>query len=440
MSYDLKSLLRVFTLAFLLLLISILSSQSIRADEKPSYQAVTANPDIRSNELVLRLMPLTQDELEVESDAWMQLLKEKISVLAEKKVARETADKTDKADKADKAKHEKEMTLLIVESNAVAEKFEAVLTAWKRKGGDEKKISEYKKYLTVVHLEGVKATETVSLLKAMKAWIFSLKGGGRFAINVFVLIIAWLVLLGIAKFVAHRVRKTTAKVRGMSRLLADFLVKFARFAIIVLGVLIILSMFDIDMRPLFALVGGGSFIIAFAAQSTLSNFAAGLMIMIYTPFDVGDVVILAGITGKVKEMSLVSTTIVTADNQHIIIPNSNAWGSVITNINRSDTRRVDLVFGTSYEDDMDKAQRLIEEVVNNHPLVLKDPEPVIRLHELADSSVNYICRPWAKTSDYWSVYWDITRQVKERFDDEGISIPYPKLDVHLETQPSSEQV
>jgi len=434
MSYDLKSLLRVFTLAFLLLLISILSSQSIRADEKSSYQAVTANPDIRSNELVLRLMPLTQDELEVESDAWMQLLKEKISVLAEKKVARETADK------ADKAKHEKEMTLLIVEANAVVEKFEAVLTAWKRKGGDEKKISEYKKYLTVVHLEGVKVTDTATLLKGMKNWIFSLGGGGRFAIKVFVLIIAWLILLGIAKFVAERVKQATAKVRGMSRLLADFLVKFVRIAIIVLGALIILSKFDIDMRPLFAVVGGGSFIIAFAAQSTLSNFAAGLMIMIYTPFDVGDVVIMAGVTGKVKEMSLVSTTIVTADNQHIIIPNSNAWGSIITNINRSNTRRVDLIFGTSYEDDMDKAQRLIEEVVNNHPLVLNDPEPVIRLHELADSSVNYICRPWTKTSDYWSVYWDITRQVKERFDDEGISIPYPKLDVHLETQPSSEQV
>jgi small conductance mechanosensitive channel len=133
-------------------------------------------------------------------------------------------------------------------------------------------------------------------------------------------------------------------------------------------------------------------------------------------------------------MNLVSTTIFTFDNQQVIIPNSNAWGSIIRNINGNPTRRVDLVFGTGYDDDMEKAKRILEDVVNNHPLVLKEPKPVVQVHALGESSVNYICRPWVKTPDYWTVYWDITRQVKERFDAEEVSIPYPQRDIHLITQ------
>ena len=179
-----------------------------------------------------------------------------------------------------------------------------------------------------------------------------------------------------------------------------------------------------------------SFVAAFAMQSTLSNFAAGLMIMIYRPFDFGNVVTVGGVTGKVQAMNLVSTTLLTGDNQVIVVPNSNVWGSIITNINVSDTRRVDLVFGIGYDDDEEQAARILEQVVAAHPLVLKEPEPVIRLNELADSSVNFICRPWTKTADYWTVYWDITRQVKEHFDEAGISIPFPQREVHVRSEPA----
>ncbi|HHH39690.1 MAG TPA: mechanosensitive ion channel family protein, partial [Sedimenticola sp.] len=137
------------------------------------------------------------------------------------------------------------------------------------------------------------------------------------------------------------------------------------------------------------------------------------------------------ISGKVKSMNLVSTSLMTFDNKLMIVPNNSIWGNVITNATGSDQRRIDLTFGIGYEDDIDQAQKVLEEIVNNHPKVLKDPAPVIRVHELADSSVNFICRPWSKTADYWTVYWDITRAVKERFDAEGISIPYPQRDVHI---------
>ena len=140
-------------------------------------------------------------------------------------------------------------------------------------------------------------------------------------------------------------------------------------------------------------------------------------------------------------MNLVTTKIMSFDNKLMIVPNNSIWGNIITNATGSSQRRVDLVFGIGYQDDIAHAERVLKEIVDAHPLVLQDPEPVIQLHELADSSCNFVCRPWARTDDFWTVYWDITRSVKERFDAEGISIPYPQRDVHLiqEKPPSVEQ-
>jgi small conductance mechanosensitive channel len=187
----------------------------------------------------------------------------------------------------------------------------------------------------------------------------------------------------------------------------------------------------VDVAPLLAGVGVVGFVLGFALQDTLANFAAGFMILLNRPYDVGNVVTAAGVTGSVESMSLVSTTLKTPDNQRIIVPNGSIWGGVIQNVTSQETRRVDLIFGCGYEDDIGKAQAVLEDIVSSHELVLKDPAPVIRLHELADSSVNFIVRPWTKTSDYWAVYWDLTRTVKERFDSEGLSIPYPQQDVHM---------
>ena len=200
--------------------------------------------------------------------------------------------------------------------------------------------------------------------------------------------------------------------------------------------MVVLSALGVDVSPVFALIGGASFILAFALQDTLGNLASGLMIMINRPFDEGDVVNVGGVTGKVQTVSIVATTVTTPDNQRIVIPNKNVWGNVITNVTASPTRRVDLVFGIAYEDSMADAAKIIADTVAAHPLVLSDPEPVIRVHELADSSVNFVCRPWAKTADYWAVYWDLTRQVKENFDAAGISIPYPQRDLHLRSGPA----
>ena len=217
----------------------------------------------------------------------------------------------------------------------------------------------------------------------------------------------------------------------ISHLLRRMIVATTRNLIVIFGVLIAISQLGISLGPLLAGLGVIGFIIGFALQDTLSNFASGLMILIYRPFDVGDVVEAGGVNGKVSHMSLVNTTFMTFDNQSMVVPNNLIWASVITNVTAQRTRRIDLTIGVSYADDIEKVEAVLHEVVAAHDAVLADPEPNIRLHELADSSVNFIVRPWVKTDDYWETYWALTKAIKLRLDSEGISIPFPQRDIHI---------
>lgn len=225
----------------------------------------------------------------------------------------------------------------------------------------------------------------------------------------------------------------TARVQ-ISNLLRSMIISSVRNLLLVLGILIALSQLGISLGPLLAGLGIAGFIIGFAMQDSLSNFASGMLILIYRPFDVGDVVDAGGVHGKVRSMSLVNTTIMTFDNQTLVVPNNLIWGTVIKNVTAQRTRRVDLVFGIAYSDDIDKAEEVFRDIVDAHEKILDAPEPMIHLHELGDSSVNFIVRPWVKTEDYWDVYWDVTRSVKIRLEKEGISIPFPQRDVHIYEQ------
>jgi small conductance mechanosensitive channel len=211
----------------------------------------------------------------------------------------------------------------------------------------------------------------------------------------------------------------------------DFISKSVRRIVVIIGVVVALSALEIEVGPLLAVIAGAGFVIAFALQESLSNLASGIMILVYRPFDVGDSVEVANVSGSVKAMNLVSTTITTFDNKVVVVPNNSVWGGVITNATGSKTRRVDLVFGIGYDSDIGAAKAILERIVTEHPAVLKEPEPNIQMHELAESSVNFICRPWVKTADYWTVYWEVTRSVKEAFDKAGITIPFPQRDVHV---------
>lgn len=217
----------------------------------------------------------------------------------------------------------------------------------------------------------------------------------------------------------------------ISELLRKFFVSMSSKIVLLIGFLIALSQLGVEVGPMLAGLGMVGFIIGFALQDTLSNFASGMMILIYRPFDEGNLIETAGVTGTVSKLSLVSTTILTFDNQSLVIPNSKIWGDVIRNVTAQTTRRVDMVFGIGYSDDIPKAEAVLADILSCHPKVLKNPEPMIKLHTLNESSVDFIVRPWAATSDYWEVYWDVTRTVKQRFDEEGISIPFPQRDLHV---------
>lgn len=222
----------------------------------------------------------------------------------------------------------------------------------------------------------------------------------------------------------------------ISHLLRRMIVSTIRNLVFIFGILIAISQLGISLGPLLAGLGIAGFIIGFALQDSLANFASGIMILLNRPFDVGDTVEAGGVRGKVSHMSLVSTTFMTFDNQKLVVPNNMIWGSVITNVTAQRTRRIDLMFGISYGDDIDKAEAVLHQIVDAHDAVLDNPKPLIKVHELGDSSVNIIVRPWVKTDDYWDTYWDLTKAVKQRFDKEGISIPFPQRDVHVYEQKS----
>ena len=338
------------------------------------------------------------------------------------------ADTTSQAQEDIKTALIKHATDLVAERTALVDRFNIVLDELNAKGGDS---GEYDKYIKAVSGIKVDVTDASATWTTITGWLMSPEGGFRWAVNIikFLVIVTVFYLLSIvAGKAAH---KAAARSKTFSSLLSEFLVLSARRLVLFIGFFVGLSALEINIGPVLAVIGAAGFVIAFALQNSLSNFASGILMLVYRPFDTGDVINVAGTIGKVESMNLLSTQLRTPDNQLVIVPNNSVWGGVITNITGITQRRVDMVFGIGYNDDIDKAQRILEEIVNGHELVLKDPAAIVKLHELADSSVNFICRPWVRPEDYWTVYWDITRDVKRRFDAEDVSIPFPQRDVHI---------
>lgn len=219
--------------------------------------------------------------------------------------------------------------------------------------------------------------------------------------------------------------------RGADPMLASFVGSIVHILAVAFVVIAALGQLGIQTTSLVAIIGAAGLAVGLALQGSLANFASGVMIIAFRPFKVGDFVEAGGAVGVIEGIQIFSTQLKTGDNKTIIVPNAAITGGSITNYSTKDTRRVDLVFGIGYDDDIKKAKSLLEDIVNSDERVLKDPAPVIAVSELADSSVNFIVRPWVNSADYWGVYWDLTETVKLRFDAEGISIPFPQQDVHM---------
>lgn len=378
-------------------------------------------------ELDLELQPLQNATIKERADIWSQMLEQRVRERNRLLLAADRPDNQLIARGLASQANEVEGVII-----ALVDRLEVILRMLEKRGEET---GAYRQYISDVTGIKLNLTDIRVLGAQVWAWMVSETGGIRWAIRIsmflFTLFAAWFIgrMVGMA---IHAAMSRLSK--GASSILRDMVVGIVRKVIMLIGIVLALGVIGVNVTPLVAAIGAAGLVIGLALQGTLSNFASGILILINKPFELGDAINAGGVTGKVDGLSLVSTRILTFDNQIMYVPNNQIWNGVITNLTGLKTRRVDLTFGIGYKDDMAKAEAIIGDVISRHPKTLKDPAPTIKVHELGDSSVNFIARPWAATTDYWDVYWDITRQVKERFDAEGVGIPFPQRDLHVPGQ------
>ena len=266
--------------------------------------------------------------------------------------------------------------------------------------------------------------------KKFKDWLSTQGVGTLLSVFLFVAILI------AARWLARMARRVTERAlrhsdQSISQLLKEMLISMAGTIVFLVGVLVALSQVGVSVTPMIAGLGVVGFIVGFALQDTLSNFAAGAMILAYRPFDTGDFISAADVEGEVRKMNLVNTTIVTIDNRVLIIPNSKIWGGVIMNFTGQHLRRTDVIYSVSYSEDLDHVQRVLEELIAADERFLTDPAPIVRVKQFSDSSIDFLVRAYAKTGEFWETLWALNKAVKQRFDAEGITIPFPQRDVHL---------
>jgi small conductance mechanosensitive channel len=259
-----------------------------------------------------------------------------------------------------------------------------------------------------------------------KVWELVTLYGLRVIAAIAIFVIGRLVAKGVRTVVQRMMRK--AKVDETLLRFVGNLVYIALLSFIVIAAL---SQLGIQTTSFIAILGAAGLAVGLALQGSLANFAAGFLMIVFRPFRVGDYIEGAGVAGTVEEIQLFTTTMVTPDNKTVIIPNAKLTGDNIVNWTLKGTRRVDMVMGISYDDDIDKAKQIMRQVLDNDTRILKDPAPQIAMLELADSSVNFVVRPWVNATDYWGVFMETTENIKKAFDAGGITIPYPQRDVHL---------
>ncbi|MBY5921812.1 mechanosensitive ion channel family protein [Ferrimonas balearica] len=238
----------------------------------------------------------------------------------------------------------------------------------------------------------------------------------------------------LAKAVAGAVSKVLTK-RDMDMTVVGFVANMVSAVITAFTFIAVLGQLGVQTASLVAVLGAAGLAVGLALQGSLSNFASGVLLVVFRPCKAGDYVEAAGVAGTVEEISIFSTTLVTPDNKRIVAPNSSVMNGVIVNYSAKEQRRIDMVIGVSYNADLRQAQQVIRDVVTSHELVLQDPEPTIEVSNLGASSVDFVVRPWVKTADFWPVRFDLIRDIKLRLDQEGIGIPYPQMDVHVKALP-----
>ena len=262
-------------------------------------------------------------------------------------------------------------------------------------------------------------------------WIPQLK---QFATDYGMRLLAAVAILIAGKIVAGIIKKAAQKAAGKTKAdttITVFAGNIAYILVMVFAVVGAVNRLGVQTTSFVAILGAAGLAVGLAFQGSLANFASGFLMVLFRPFKVDDFVEAGGVAGVVKEIHVFTTTIMTVDNKRIIVPNSKITGDNIVNYTAEEQRRIDLTVGVGYSDDLDHVTKVLNDTVIGFPGVLKEPEPMIAVAEMADSSINYVVRPWTKTSDYWTVRFALIEAIKKRFDKEGICIPFPQRDVHL---------
>ena len=247
-------------------------------------------------------------------------------------------------------------------------------------------------------------------------------------------LVAALLVFIIGRWLVGRISRLVVKLLQKNKVeqtLVNFLENIVYYTLLVLVLVAAAGQLGINTTSFLTIIGAAGLAVGLALKDSLSNIASGVMLIFLRPFKIDDLVTAAGVTGKVLSINIFNTTLNTLDNKKVIIPNSSITADVITNVFENPTRRVDLVFGIGYSDDIDKAKGIINEQIKANTQILKDPAPTVAVAELADSSVNFVVRPWVKSDDYWDVYFDLTENIKKAFDEQDVTIPFPQRDVHL---------
>ena len=403
------------------------------AEEKPPIAAVTAkDPNISIAILEILLKPLPQDNLQAEADAWFALVKGKAQQISDQEAAIQgQADQGEVGGEVDTEKKQNIVTVseLQIEQSDLVNRLTTVLDALDAKGGDT---TTYRQYVGVVSGIQFNLTDAESVGLRFTTWLTSPEGGIRLGFNLF----KFVVILIIAIFLAPRLGRLTdsalTRVTNISNLFRDFMVMIVKRGVLLIGALLALASIGVNLGPILAVVGGASFVLAFALQSNLGNFASGIMLLINKPFDVGDEVKVAGYWAYVDSISLASTKLKAFSGSIVTLPNNTVWGSDIINYTHADTRKFMISIYVKFTEDLDKIKELWMDIASSHPKVLKDPAPGwFPWNSHYEYYISIGLSAWLPTEDFWPVYVELLKAIQMGLQEANIELAVPQQNIKL---------
>ncbi|MGK7914640.1 MAG: mechanosensitive ion channel family protein [Prochloraceae cyanobacterium] len=408
---------------------------TIAEEASPEGAKTTKDPKIPLKTLTLLVKPLTLEQLENEAAAWLLLLQNKVQQISDAEIALESQKEAVKEGAAETTESSTNQgSNLKSEEIALVARFNIVLDELEAKGGDT---TSYRKYIDAISGLEKYVTDSSGLGVQLVSWFTSEEGGISLAIDIAIGLAKLGGILVITLIVSPRLGKLTdnllGRVSGISILFRGFIVMIVKRGVLVLGALIALAALGVDLGPILAVVGGASFVLAFALQSNLGNFASGLMLLINKPFDVGDEVKVAGYWAYVDSISLASTKIKDFGGNIITLPNNTVWGGDIINYTHADIRKLGLAIHVKFEQDLDKVYDMWMEITSAHPKVLDTPQAsLFPWNGHYDYYIWVNLTAWSKTEDYWGVYLDLLKELQKRIKDSNIELAAPQQEVRLD--------